>query len=322
MKRWMIISVAAVMCVGGAIADAGAAGIINGSFEDDGRIRVRDVNDPNGWSVDLRTQLFERYVYTDWATEGFYNLSLNSKLAVFNGGETAKATQTVDFSGAEKLLFDVKLDTGLFGAWDPCTATVMVTIDDEVIWQNPAGADNVSGEYFAQEYMLSDEQRSGEHELAMVLRIDASGWIENYITQWDNFELVYYCNGGGLLPGDFNRDCFVDMNDVRLLAEVWAADGVGTGDARNMYNGDDIEGMAFINFYDLAAMLETWVDMSDVQALAEVWLSNQVARDDPRNAYKGDDIEDEAVINFYDMVLMLETWLENSWLEEEPVEGQ
>jgi hypothetical protein len=69
---------------------------------------------------------------------------------------------------------------------------------------------------------------------------------------------VVYCNGGGLLPGDFNRDCIVDANDLERITNVWLL-VVDSDDEHNLYRDDDVDGFGTINFYDLAILADNWL---------------------------------------------------------------
>ena len=113
---------------------------------------------------------------------------------------------------------------------------------------------------------------------------------------------------------DFNRDCFVDINDLELMAEVWLAGDVEPDDKRNLFDDDDIVG-GFINLFDFSILADKWDgDISRMETFAEKWLQT-VANNDPDNLFKGDDKEPKALINFFDFAIFANTWLESSFIE-------
>jgi hypothetical protein len=142
---------------------------------------------------------------------------------------------------------------------------------------------------------------------------------EQYFTDWDNFDCTVFCNGGGLLSGDVNRDCYVDILDLQSLADIWLAP-VDPQDGRNLSNVDDQEGFATIDFFDFALYGGEWVtDYADLQAFVDQWLE-QIELGDPYNFFTEDDVPPVGVVNFYDFAGVAENWMQTSWIPDEPVD--
>jgi hypothetical protein len=72
---------------------------------------------------------------------------------------------------------------------------------------------------------------------------------------------VVYCDGGGLLAGDFNRDCRIDANDLQQTADVWLLE-VDSGDKHNLFRDDDLADIGTINFFDFAILADNWLRSS------------------------------------------------------------
>jgi len=60
------------------------------------------------------------------------------------------------------------------------------------------------------------------------------------------------------LAGDFNRDCFVDANDLKQVTDVWLLE-VESDDKHNLFRDDDLAGYGTINFFDLAILADNWL---------------------------------------------------------------
>jgi len=303
----------------GSYARAAGCDIVNGGFDDNGYIPDLAVADANGWKAVVPKPQFSAYVFRDWATDGIYNLTMLSELGRnFQTGQTVMVSQQVDLSAAETLGFDVKLDTKGFTAWSPAVASAVVMIDGDVIWDSNGLGTDVRGEYRNRAYAVEDKYKTaGLHTLSVGLRINVTARVwESYASYFDRITLSCYCNGGGLLAGDFNRDCVVDANDLASLAAVYLQEA-DAGNVHNLWTGDDVEGDGgMVSLYDLAVLLGDWDGGFDVLALvAAVWLQD-VELADPANLFAGDDIQPAATINFMDFALMADNWLQSSWLDE------
>jgi hypothetical protein len=252
-------------------SDAAWGQIVNGSFEDDGyigRIGQIDPNipptDPNGWTANMPAGKFTGSVDMGWATEGMYSLTLYSECVPFDPCDMAVVSQQVVLADVDEILFDVKL-AGQWTAWDPSICSAVVLIDGDVVWTSDTLEPNDTGEYFSQVCPIDDKYRTlGTHELSLGLRINVSEWLwKHYYARWDFIEALVFCGGGGLLPGDFNRDCFVDVNDLMAMATVWL-DEVAADSLYNLSGVDD-DGenpVGTVNFFDLAVLGGSWRDTS------------------------------------------------------------
>ena len=152
--------------------------------------------------------------------------------------------------------------------WDPNNATVFVMIDDDFVWEPNNAVPNLSGEYLGQSYAVEDKYRDGSlHTLSfgLVINVDApNGFFEFYRSWWDNIECGLFCNGGGFLPGDFNRDCYVDISDMKLMADFWLTE-LPVSDLFNLISNDDMDPNDVVNFLDFSAFADNWLYSSLVQ---------------------------------------------------------
>ena len=246
---------------------AETCGIENPSFEDDSSIDDISVQEPNGWSVDIAEGKFSGFTYTIWPTDGFFNLSLYTNNVQFYADDKAMVFQQVDLTDVNQITFDVKLETKT-GTWDPNICTAVLMIDEDVVWEPNSLEADVRGEYRDQVYVVEDKYRDNQpHTLALGLRMntDIRLWIKSvYQSEWDIVDCDVYCNGGGLLAGDFDRDCLVDANDLQQAADVWLLK-VESADKYNLYRDDDLEGFGTINFYDLAILADNWLLTSYIE---------------------------------------------------------
>ena len=263
MKNIIIIGATIVMLSGTNWAQDNVFEIINESFEDDGLIDDITAQEPNGWDPNIPSGQFTGRTDASWSTDGNFSLLIFSQwFTAFVAGDAAVVSQDVVLKDVNEITFDLKLDTYSGLAWDPNIATAFVMIDNEVVWEpNSAGSD-IKGEYAGQGYAVEDKYRDDNpHTLSFGLRVNVdteSGFFEFYRAWWDSIDCVIYCNGGGLLAGDFNRDCYVDVKDLEQVAEVWLLE-VESGDKYNLYRDDDVAGFGTVNFYDLAILADNWL---------------------------------------------------------------
>jgi hypothetical protein len=266
MKSALQFVLAAILLV--AVGPVGVAlcEIVNGSFEDDGSISDIAQSNPTGWSADVSTDKFAGRVSTDWPTDGLYSLRFYSLYARFEAGDAAAVSQNVDLSNVDGIIFDVKVDSDR-SAWDPNVCSAVVMIDGDVVWTSDAAVPNDQGELIDQLCPVESKYRTaGPHELSLGLRVNQTGWLwERYYTDWDFVELAMLCGGGGLLPGDFNGDCFVDVNDLMTMGIMWLAE-VPADSPYNLSAIDDDGPDATVNGFDFAVFGGHWLGSSLVQA--------------------------------------------------------
>jgi hypothetical protein len=244
----------------------GVGTIMNGSFEDDGSIDFISVQEPNGWDVNIpNTDEFDGCVLSYWPTGGSsYNLTLYSQSGgSFEANDIATVSQTVDLTDANEVIFDLKLGSLGGAAWDPAKITAVVLIDGDVVWESNSVGPDVSGEYFGQVYEVNDIYLDGEaHVLSLGLRVNLTipFLTDFFMSHWDFVTLDVFCDGLGLVPGDIDRDCYVDVNDVRELGQVWLQE-TGAGSRYNLYpDANDPNGL--VNFRDYCVLAENWLASS------------------------------------------------------------
>ncbi|MHC4500308.1 MAG: hypothetical protein ACYS21_14480, partial [Planctomycetota bacterium] len=163
---------------------------------------------------------------------------------------------------ANEVVFDLKLESYYGAAWDPAKITAVVLIDGEVVWESNSVGSDVRGEYFGQIYEVNDIYLDGEpHVLSLGLRVNVTEVLTDFFkAQWDSVTLDVFCDGLGLVPGDIDRDCYVDMNDVRELGQVWLEE-TGAKSRYNLYpDAGDSNGL--VSFPDYCVLANNWLASS------------------------------------------------------------
>jgi len=266
MRNLIAIGATMLMLFAAGWAQAGVCEIVNGSFEDDGPIDDIIVQEPNGWDVNVPSGQFTGKIEASWSTDGSFSLSLYSQwFTAFDANDAGTVSQDVFLDDVNEITFDLKLDTYSGLAWDPNIATTIVLIDDEIVWEPNTSSSDIRGVYTGQSYAVEDKYRDeNPHKLSFGLRINvdtANGFFEFYRVWWDSIDCVIFCDGGGFLAGDFNRDCHVDANDLQQVLDVWLLE-VDSGDKYNLFPDDDLAGFGTINFFDLAILADNWLQSS------------------------------------------------------------
>ena len=195
-----------------------------------------------------------------------------------------------------ELIFDVKLATGWDDPWDPAKRTAFVLIDGNEVWESNSVGSDVRGEYLDQSYTVEDQYKDANtHTLTLGLRANVSGtpFIE-YYAQWDFIKFDKYCGGLGYLSGDFDLDCYVDMNDFKQLIDVWLMEAPSQK-------------------YDL--FKDGIIDFHDFALFAQYWMANSYWEnwgDD--NCYEVEllisDIDDSGEVDYGDMLVLVDNWLD------------
>ena len=250
-------------------ANAEVCEIVNGSFEDDGTISDVMAQEPNGWEPNVPSGKFTSSIDATWSTAGRFSLVIYSQwFTAFDANDVAMVSQDVFLDDVNEITFDLKLDTYSGLGWDPNNATAVVMIDDEIVWEPNSAKADIRGEYIGQSYAVQDKFRDGNpHKLSLGLRVNIdtqSGFSDFYLVRWDSIDCVIFCDGGGLLPGDFNRDCRVDASDLQQAADVWLLE-VEPGNKYNLFRDDDLGGIGTINFFDLAILADNWLLTSYIE---------------------------------------------------------
>jgi hypothetical protein len=293
-------------------------GLVNGSFEADGRIIdiVTPGSEPNGWDVNVPVLQFGGRVDNLYGvTDGNWSLTIYSKYnKTFKINDIAYVWQLVDLSDANRIFFDVHLDT-YGGVWNPARRSALVMIDDNVVWESPKTGADIRGQYLNQSINVNYPEKK-LHKLAIGIRADVneiSPIAIEYYTDWDNLSFSLLCNGLGFLDGDFNKDCRVDINDYCMLANLWM-DEVEGYSVYNLSHAGDINSEGIINFGDFAVWAPLWEpnepnSIVQLQQFTNIWLS-QVPSDDGWNLYKSDDLPMRGVMNVEDLAIFARNWLE------------
>jgi hypothetical protein len=263
MRNLIAIEATMLMLFAVGWAQAGVCEIINGSFEDDGPIGDIIAQEPNGWDVNMPSGKITGNTEASWSTDGNFSLLFSSQwFTAFAAGDSGTVSQDVFLDDVNEITFDLKLDNYTGFEWDPNIATAVVMIDDEIVWEPNSAKADIRGDYIRQSYAVQEKYRDGNpHKLSLGLRINIatqSGFFEFYRVRWDSINCVVYCDGGGLLAGDFNRDCLVDASDLQQVADAWLLE-VESTDKHNLFRDDDLAGIGTINFYDLAILADNWL---------------------------------------------------------------
>ena len=318
MQKQAFIKAVIIMLALASCIRADVSVIKNGSFEDDGEAiwNITPVDHPNDWNdVNLPTGKFGGWVAPNWRTHGAYNLTLFSYGGVaFDVNEIGMISQHVPLTReVNEITFDIRLSTSSVG-WDPNMRTAVVCIDGEVVWESNDVGPDVGDEYYDQNFVVPKEYKDGQsHRLSLGIRIDSNAFTNvEYYTEWDDINSTTYCDGFGLLAGDFSCDCYVDFADLAELVEVWLA-LVQLNDERNLFRGDDIEPNGFINFYDFALYVGDYTgDINDFAGFTDIWLE-EVEPDNEYNLFTADQAEPNGVINFFDFAVFAEDWERSSY---------
>lgn len=265
LKNWIVAGAIMVTLSGTNWAQTDSCQIANGSFEDDGLIDNITTQEPNAWDANVPSGKFAASVSGSWSTDGSVSLFVASNWwTTFAAGEMATVSQQVYLMDVNEITFDLKLETYSTIAWDANIATAVMLIDGDVVWEPNSATSDLRGEYLDQAYAIEDRYRDESlHTLSVGLRInvDAPADFERYRVWWDSIACTLFCNGGGLLAGDFNHDCYVDINDLKLGAAVWLSE-MPSYDRRNLFRDDDLSGYGVMNFADLAVFAENWLRSS------------------------------------------------------------
>ena len=269
MRNFIAVGAVMSMLLAAGWVNAGVCEIVNGSFEDDGTIDDITAQEPNGWEPNIPSGKFTASIDASWSTNGSFSLFLSSIwFKAFDANDAAIVSQDVFLDDVNEITFDLKMDTYTGQAWDPNIATALMMIDDQIVWEPNSARADIRGEYIDQSYTVQDKFRDGNpHKLSIGLRINVdtqSGFFEFYRLRWDSINCVIFCDGGGLLPGDFNRNCLVDAGDLQQVADVWLLE-VESGDKYNLFRDDDLDGIGTINFYDLAILADNWLLTSYIE---------------------------------------------------------
>jgi len=266
LRNWIVAGAMMVVLSGTTWTLADVCEIVNGSFEDDGLIDNIMVQEPNGWDVNVPSGKFVARIDGSWSAGGSFSLFVASNwFTTFAAGDMATVSQQVYLTDVNAITFDLRLDTYSGIAWDPNVATAVMLIDGDVVWEPNGTTSDLRGVYRDRVYAVEDKYKDEDlHTLSVGVRIkiDApGGFFEFYRVWWDSIGCTLFCNGGGLLAGDFNHDCYVDIDDLKLGAAAWLNE-VPSYERYNLFRADDLAGSGTMNFFDLAVFADNWLHSS------------------------------------------------------------
>ncbi len=316
-----VIAVVMIVLLSGNRAQGGVSVIVNGSFEDDDRINDITVDMPHGWyDVYWSGDNFGGWVNDDWSTyvDGGYSLTLYSRsYRNIEAEEMIMISQQVYLEDVNHIVFDIKLGTEYSSiSWEPDRRTAILLIDDNIVWSSDELELNQSGEYTVDvnEGRIEEYKDEASHKLSLAMKSDIDEYpYLQYWAQWDFVKFDAHCGGFGYLPEDLDQSCYVDMNDLKILAERWLTEKPS-------------------NKYDLYEDDQDIINLPDFAVLANAWLENTDSKNWPDdNCYDlgllATDLNNDGIVNFYDFAILVGDWdevvdyndifiLAYEWLEE------
>ncbi len=311
-------------------AQAGVSIVKNGSFENDGPIGDIKVNAPRYWcEVNLPAGKFDGYVGGYGATHGDYALTIRVEPNPTAAGDMAIVSNQVYLEeDVNKIIFDVTLSSALsFIPWDSGVRSAVVLLDGNDIWDSNNFPPAAQGEYFDQEVDINGIG-AGLHTLLLAVRTNKNDSpVVDYYADWDFVKFDKYCGGFGYLPEDFDNDCYVDISDVRVLAEAWLTEVPG--------QRCDLSADGVVDFKDFSLFADYWkansywanwgddncyamelvpgdiddsgeVDYGDILMLAADWLAT--------GDCMSTDLNSDGVVDFKDFTVFAGDWRQRSWL--------
>ena len=336
MKKPSFIAAIPIMLLLLNSAQAGVSIIKNGSFEYDDRSidYITEQDAPYRW-CDVNLPEF-KFVGALWsggsATHGNYYLDIyTNDWASFKVNDVGTISQQVYLQDANEIIFDVTLYTWPYSPWAPSERSVVLLIDDEEVnvdWDPNMEGSDLRGSYEGLYIVEEKYKDSSSHKLSLGLKVNTGGYPDaEYHSEWDFVKFDTYCGGFGYLPEDFDRDCYVDMSDLRLLAEAWL---VEDPNQRCDLSEDGIidfkDFSLFAKFWKANSYWENWgddncyamellisdiddsgeVDYGDILAISSNWLD------------EGDcisaDLNLDGVVDFKDFSVLAGDWRQKSWL--------
>lgn len=336
MKKTSFIAVIPIMLLSLHFAQADVSIVKNGSFEYDDRSidYITEQDTPYRW-CDVNLPEF-KFVGALWsggsATHGNYYLDIyTNDWASFEVNDMGTISRQVYLQDANEIIFDVTLYTWPYGPWAPSERSVVLLIDDEEVnvdWDPNMEGPDLKGSYEGLYIVEEKYKDSNSHKLSLGLKVNTGGYPDaEYHSEWDFVKFDTYCGGFGYLPEDFDQDCYVDMGDLRVLAEAWLTEGPG--------QRCDLFEDGIIDFKDFSLFAEFWkansywgnwgddncyamelllsdiddsgeVDYGDILSLAGDWLNT--------GDCIGADLNLDGVVDFKDFAVLAGDWRQRSWL--------
>jgi len=307
-------------------AQGGVSMIRNGSFENDGVINpITQANTPQYWCDVNIPDRFGGKVNKDWWTHSYNDGDGNSLTFYsrsnqdFTAGDMALVSQQVYLTDVNEIIFDIELSgTHSLFPWDSENFSAVLQIDGNDVWDSNQLPDG-DAEYTIEvnDININDTDL---HTLSLVMRANKNEThYFQYQVRWDFVKFDTHCGGFGYLPEDLNRDCYVDILDLGMLAEQWLAE-------EPAYNCDLFEDdESIVNLRDFAIFALYWrdnncrqsggcggsdfdrsgtVDSADLMIFTEYWLEPVVTL--------LSDLSKDGVVNFKDFASLTNRWLDNT----------
>lgn len=302
MKKTVLTTTIIAMLLLSHLAQAGVSIVINGSFEYDDRSidYITEQDAPYRW-CDVNLPEF-KFVGALWsggsATHGNYYVDIYSNdWGTFDVNDMGTISQQVYLQDVNEIIFDLTLDTWPDDPWDPNQRSPVLLIDDdevEVVWDpNMVGSD-LRGSYEGH-YIVAEKYKDvNSHKLSLGLKVNLAGELDTeYHTEWDFIKFDTYCGGLGYLSQDFNFDCYVDMNDLRLLVGVWLVE-----EPSQMY---DLFEDGIVDFRDFAIFTEYW--------MANTYWENWGDKNCYEMELLASDLNYDGIVNLVDFVVLAKSWM-------------
>ncbi len=300
MKRSVLITSAAFVLLVGQWALGGVSLVMNGSFENNGSVSDITSEAPQYWcDVNMPAGKFGGFVSTDWQSHDSYSLSIYAEQGVtMADGNEAVVSQKVYLADVNEIIFDLQLSTSYWLVpWDRLKRSAQVRVDGNVVWDSNDFTPNVDDEYLDQRVYIGDVNGIHDanlHTLSLVLRAITGSTDFRHYAQWDFVKFDTHCGGFGYLPEDFDKDCFVDVNDLGVLAGQWL---VEQPDYSFDLFGDDKD---IVNFSDYAVFADSWLFNS-------FWENR-----DENNCYEvellSSDLNNDGIVDMHDYAVLAGNW--------------
>jgi len=287
------------------LANARFSIIKNGSFESDGTIDpITQQDKPAYWcDVNVPEEEFGAYVNGDWATHPHADGNSLTFYSIYNvtldEGDTAFVSQPVFIEQvARYIVFDLEL-TGTSSPWNHAKRSAVILIDGQVVYDSNQCAPDGSGQCLDQYADINDFTDDQMHTLTLALRSNVTETFPSYNeyrARWDFVKFDLHCGGFGYLPEDVNRDCYVDIYDLELLADEWLTQADPQFDLFQ-------DPCGVIDSRDFAVLANAWMHTSDALG----WHFEEV--NEPQLVLLNADLDDDGIVHYGDILVLAQDYL-------------
>jgi hypothetical protein len=300
MKKVIVFVMTMIVLVCADLAQGGVSLVVNSSFENDGSIGDITQKAPYRWcDVSVPIGKFSGWVSnaTDWVKHRNYYLILKSRPYVtFAVNDKATVSQDVYLTDVNEIIFNVRLDTTYNDPWDPAQRSAVLLIDGDVVWESNSVGSDVRGSYYDQIYTVDAQYKdANSHTLSVGIKANAAGYTYiEYRAKWDLVRFDTHCGGFGYLPGDFDRNCYVDVFDLEALTGQWL-------DEDPNYKYDVCQdGWYTVDFFDYAVFADDWMLNSD----SDNWWMASCKQAELLSS----DLNDDGIVNMLDYAILTGNW--------------